>query len=76
MRVSHSPAQPGLPRSSETVLSQVLGVLYPAISSHLLAKAGLTRATGNTGAVTLIQRLGSALNLNAHFHMILSKGYI
>ena len=39
--------------SQPAVLSQVLGVVYRAISSHLLAKAGLTRATGNTGAVTL-----------------------
>ena len=51
-----------------------LTVVYRAISSHLLAKAGLTRATGNTGAVTLIQRFGSALNLNVHFHMIFVDG--
>lgn len=49
------------------VLSRVLGVVYRTISGHLLAKAGLTRVTGNTGAVTLIQRFGSALNLNVHF---------
>jgi ribosomal protein S27E len=45
------------------VLSKVLRVVYRTISGHLLAKAGLTRAAGNTGAVTLIQRFGSALNL-------------
>jgi hypothetical protein len=32
------------------------------------------RATGDTGAVTLIQRFGSALNLNVHFHMIFIDG--
>ena len=36
--------------------------------------AGVTRATGDTGAVTLIQRFGSALNLNVHFHIIFLDG--
>ena len=40
----------------------------------LLKKAGLTRATGHSGAATLIQRFGSALNLNIHFHMIFLDG--
>ncbi len=44
------------------------------ISSYLLEMAGVTRATGDTGAVTLIQRFGSALNLNVHFHMIFLDG--
>jgi len=38
------------------------------IPSHLIGKAGLTRTSGATGAVTLVQRFGSALNLNVHFH--------
>ena len=37
---------------------------------HLIRKAGLTRASAVTGAVTLIQRFGSALNLNVHFHLL------
>lgn len=45
-----------------------------AISGFLLAQAGLTRATGESGAVTLVQRFGSALNLNIHFHMIFLDG--
>jgi hypothetical protein len=36
--------------------------------------AGLTRASAATGAVTLIQRFGSALNLNVHFHMLVLDG--
>jgi ribosomal protein S27E len=56
--------------TNPAVLSRVLGAVYRMISGHLLTKAGLTRATANTGAVTLIQRFGSALNLNVHFHMI------
>jgi ribosomal protein S27E len=49
------------------VVTQVLGIVYRAISGHLIHKAGLTRASAVTGAVTLIQRFGSALNLNVHF---------
>ena len=30
--------------------------------------------TARTGAVTLIQRFGSALNLNVHFHMLFLDG--
>ncbi len=55
-------------------LTLVLGAVYRTISGHLLKTAGLTRATGDTGAVTLIQRFGSALNLNVHFHMIFLDG--
>ena len=47
-------------------LTRVLGVVYRAISGHLLKRAALTRNIGHTGAVTLIQRFGSALNLNIH----------
>ena len=37
-------------------------------------KARLTRTSGATGAVTLIQRFGSALNLNVHLHMLVLDG--
>ena len=55
-------------------LTQVLGIVYRTISAHLLKNARLTRASGATGAVTLIQRFGSALNLNIHFHMLVLDG--
>ena len=45
------------------VMGQVLGLVTRAIASHLIKAAGVTRATAQTGAVTLIQRFGSALNL-------------
>jgi hypothetical protein len=45
-------------------MGKVLGIVYRAISTHLTHKAGLKRKEGATGAVTLIQRFGSALNLN------------
>lgn len=48
------------------VMGQVLGILYRAVANHLIKAAGMTCATAQTGAVTLIQRFGSALNLNIH----------
>ena len=50
-------------------MGAVLGIVYRASAAHLVKNAGLTQATGKTGAVTLIQRFGSALNLNIHFHL-------
>ena len=52
----------------------MLGIVYRAISGHLIRQAGLTRASAVTGAVTLIQRFGSALNLNVHFHLLVLDG--
>ena len=46
------------------VMGRVLGIVYRAIETHLIHKARLTRAEAHTGAVTLIQCFGSALNLN------------
>ncbi len=55
-------------------MGRVLAIVYRAMASALIRKAGLTRAKGQTGAVTLIQRFGSALNLNIHFHMLFLDG--
>jgi hypothetical protein len=52
----------------------VLGIVYRTISAYVLKRARLTRASGATGAVTLIQRFGSALNLNIHFHLLVLDG--
>jgi ribosomal protein S27E len=46
-------------------LSRCLAVIIRAIETDLIHRAGLTRESGaRTGIVTLIQRFGSALNLN------------
>ncbi|QHF75802.1 transposase [Escherichia coli] len=37
-------------------------------------ESGHTHQVAKTGAVTLIQRFGSALNLNVHFHMLFLDG--
>ncbi len=52
----------------------VLGMVYRVMATHLIKKAGLTKKTARTGVVTLIQRFGSALNLNIHFHMLFLDG--
>ena len=56
------------------VMGAALGVVNRCITSYLFAKAGLTRDGACTGAVTLIQRFGGALNLNVHFHMLFLDG--
>lgn len=56
-----------LPPTSPAALTQVLGVVYRVISCDLLRRAGLTLSGGHTGAVTMVQRVGSALSLNVHF---------
>lgn len=56
-------------------LTQVLAVVQRGISTFIVQQAGLKVASGaTTGAVTLIQRFGSALNLNVHLHMLFVDG--
>ena len=52
----------------------MLGIVYRCIATHLVKKAGFPCRTAQTGAVTLIQRFGSALNLNIHFHPLFLDG--
>ena len=49
--------------SRPEVMGGVLGIVYRCIATHLIRKAGFSRKTAQAGAVTLIQRFGSALNL-------------
>ena len=60
--------------SNPKVMAKVLGIIYRTIATHLAHKAGFTKPLAQTGAVTLIQRFGSALNLNIHFHMLFLDG--
>ena len=55
-------------------LSAVFGAVHRTISGHLLREARLSRCNGHTGAVTLVQRFGSALKLNVRLHMGLVDG--
>ena len=56
------------------VMGKVLSIVYRAIATHLTRKAGCTKTTAHTGAVTLIQCFGGALNLNIHYHMLFLDG--
>ena len=51
--------------SQPKVMGKVLGIVYRAIATHLTHKAGYTKSTAHTGAVTLVQRFGGSLNLKA-----------
>ena len=54
------------------VVTKVLGIVNRAISTHLIKQAGFKKSEAHTGAVTLIQRFASALNL--HFHALFIDG--
>jgi len=41
-------------------MGKALGIVYRSIATHLTRKAGYRNSTAHTGAVTLIQRFGSA----------------
>ena len=60
--------------SQPAVMNKTLGIIYRAIATHLTRKAGYTKTTAQTGAVTLVQRFVGALNLNIHFHMLFLDG--
>ncbi|MGH8534315.1 MAG: hypothetical protein ACREV1_16770 [Gammaproteobacteria bacterium] len=48
------------------LLAPVLQIVHRVISGFLIEQAGLKRTQADTGAVMLIQRFGSAANLNKH----------
>jgi len=56
------------------LLTSVLRIIHRVIAGFLLKQAGLKRATASTGAVTLIQRFGSAANLNIRVHCLALDG--
>ena len=52
------------------LLTPVLRIVYRVIARFLIKQAGLKRSAADTGALTLIQRFGSAANLNIHLHCL------
>ena len=48
------------------LLTPALRIAHRVIATFLIKQAGFKRAEAATGAVTLIQRFGSAANLNKH----------
>lgn len=56
------------------LLTPMLQVVHRVITRHLLGQAGLKAEEADSGAVTLIQRCGSAANLNIHLHCLVLDG--
>ncbi len=52
------------------LVTPVLQVPHHVVSRHLLAAAQIKAAEGHGGSVALIQRFGSAANLNIHLHCL------
>jgi len=50
------------------VVTPVLQVVHRVITRHLFEQTGFKADEADSGAVTLIQRFGSAANLNIHLH--------
>jgi len=50
--------------SKPAAIGPVLGIVHRVIAGWLADQAGVERSTAQCGAVTLIQRFGSALSLN------------
>jgi len=56
------------------LVTPVLQVVQRVVQRHLLGHTGLKSDEGQGGAVTLIQRFGSAANLNIHLHCLVLDG--
>ena len=52
----------------------MLGIVHRVITEFLVEQAGLRRGAADAGSVTLIQRFGSAGNLNIHLHCLVLDG--
>jgi hypothetical protein len=60
--------------SKPDAIGPMLGNVHRVIAGGLADQAGVDRACAQCGSVTLVQRFGSALNLNIHFHMLWLDG--
>jgi hypothetical protein len=56
------------------LLAPVLQIIHRVINTFLIKQAGVPRKEAASGAVTLIQRFGSAANLNIHLHGLVLDG--
>ncbi|MCC6474112.1 MAG: transposase zinc-binding domain-containing protein [Burkholderiales bacterium] len=56
------------------LLTPVLGIVHRVITGFLLSQWGLKRTAADAGSVTLIQRFGSAGNLNIRLHCLVLDG--
>ena len=58
------------------LLTPVLGIVHRAIKGFVLRQSGLKHTAAYAGSVTLIQRFGSAGNLNIHLHCLVLDGVV
>ena len=56
------------------LLTPLLQVVHREITRHLLGPSGVRADEADSGAATLIQRFGSAANLNIHLHCLVLDG--
>ena len=56
------------------LLAPVLQIIHRVITTFLIQQTGVERIHAATGAITLIQRFGSAANLNIHLHGLVLDG--
>lgn len=56
------------------LLAPVLQIIHRVIATHLIKHAGIKRSEAATDAVTLMQRFGTAANLNKHLHGLVLDG--
>jgi hypothetical protein len=63
--------------ASQELTAQVHTIIRTTIGQYYVNQAvahGVPRAKGQPGSVTFMQRFGSALNLNLHFHCVFLEG--
>src|SRR5881409_1653663 len=63
--------------ASQDLTAQVHTIIRTTIGQYYVNQAvtrGLPRANVHPGSVTFIQRFGSALNLNVHYHLLFLEG--
>ncbi len=56
------------------LLTPVFKIIHRAINAFLIPQTKVNRTEANTGAITLIQRFGTAANLNTHLHALVLDG--
>jgi hypothetical protein len=56
------------------IMAKALNITHTTISAYYRKKTKLPKPNSKTGAVTLIQRFGGALNANVHFHQLFIDG--
>jgi len=58
----------------EKLLAKAIHILHAELSRSYKRRALAEGVRGQTAAITFVQRFGSALNLNVHFHVVMPDG--